>query len=58
MYEMNLKIEAEVCTTILDLEVSPSGLWRTLGKRVGLTPSRVQIPQPPPLDVTRWRCHE
>ena len=29
-------------------EDSPSGLWRTLGKRVGLTPSRVQIPYPPP----------
>ena len=29
-------------------EVSPSGLWRTLGKRVGLTPSRVRIPHPPP----------
>ena len=29
-------------------EDSPRGLWRTLGKRVGLTPSRVQIPYPPP----------
>src|SRR5690625_6884029 len=29
-------------------EDSPSGLWRTLGKRVGLTPSRVRIPHPPP----------
>ena len=29
------------------MEDSPSGLWRTLGKRVGLTPSRVQIPHPP-----------
>ena len=31
------------------LEDSPSGLWRTLGKRVGLTPSGVRIPYPP-----RW----
>ena len=29
-------------------EDSPSGLWRSLGKRVGLTPSGVQIPYPPP----------
>src|SRR5690242_5228439 len=28
-------------------EDSPSGLWRSLGKRVGLTPSGVQIPYPP-----------
>src|SRR3546814_14011602 len=28
-------------------EVSPSGLWRSLGKRVGLTPSGVRIPLPP-----------
>ena len=34
-------------------EVSPSGLWRTLGKRVGLTPSRVRIPHPPPLTKVR-----
>jgi hypothetical protein len=29
-------------------EDSPSGLWRSLGKRVGLTPSGVRIPYPPP----------
>ncbi len=28
-------------------EDSPSGLWRTPGTRVGLTPSGVQIPYPP-----------
>lgn len=30
-------------------EDSPSGLWRTPGTRVGLTPSGVQIPYPPPM---------
>ena len=30
------------------MEDSPSGLWRSLGKRVGLTPSRVRISHPPP----------
>ena len=30
-------------------EDSPRGLWRSLGKRVGFTPSRVRIPHPPPL---------
>ena len=34
-----------VCT-----EDSPSGLWRTLGKRVGCKPSGVRIPHPPPPD--------
>lgn len=29
------------------LEDSPSGLWRTLGKRVGCKPSGVRIPHPP-----------
>src|SRR5439155_11604079 len=29
-------------------EDSPRGLGRTLGKRVGLTPSRVRISYPPP----------
>ena len=29
------------------MEDSPSGLWRSLGKRVGSNPSRVQIPYPP-----------
>ncbi len=28
-------------------EDSPSGLWRTLGKRVGCKPSGVRIPHPP-----------
>ena len=31
-------------------EDSPSGLWRTLGKRVGCKPSGVRIPHPPPPD--------
>ena len=31
------------------LEDSPSGLWRTLGKRVGCKPSGVRIPHPPRL---------
>jgi hypothetical protein len=31
-------------------EDSPSGLWRTLGKRVGFTPSGVRIPHPPPAE--------
>lgn len=31
------------------LENSPSGLWRTPGTRVGLTPSGVQIPHSPPV---------
>ena len=31
-------------------ENSPSGLWRTLGKRVGVTPSGVRIPHSPPSD--------
>src|SRR3954447_6617636 len=29
-------------------EDSPRGLWRSLGKRVGFTPSRVRISYPPP----------
>ena len=29
------------------MEDSPRGLWRTLGKRVGFTPSRVRISHPP-----------
>src|SRR3954452_11443048 len=29
-------------------EDSPSGLWRSLGKRVGCKPSGVRIPYPPP----------
>ena len=33
---------------LAELEDSPSGLWRTLGKRVGFTPSGVRIPHPPP----------
>ncbi len=31
------------------LENSPSGLWRTLGKRVGCKPSGVRIPYSPPV---------
>ncbi|MDQ1294380.1 MAG: putative polymerase subunit gamma and tau [Actinomycetota bacterium] len=31
------------------VEDSPSGLGRTIGNRVGLTPSGVQIPYPPPV---------
>ena len=31
------------------MENSPSGLWRTLGKRVGVTASRVRISYPPPI---------
>ena len=31
----------------LGWEDSPRGLWRSLGKRVGFTPSGVQIPYPP-----------
>ena len=31
------------------LENSPSGLWRTLGKRVGCKPSGVRIPHSPPV---------
>ena len=30
------------------MENSPSGLWRTLGKRVGVTASRVRISYSPP----------
>jgi hypothetical protein len=36
-------------------EDSPSGLWRTLGKRVGLTPSGVRIPHPPQCARARSR---
>ena len=32
-------------------EDSPRGLWRSLGKRVGFTPSRVRIPHPPQLPL-------
>ena len=34
---------------IMALENSPSGLWRTLGKRVGCKPSGVRIPYSPPV---------
>jgi hypothetical protein len=34
-------------------EDSPRGLWRSLGKRVGFTPSRVRIPHPPPVEAVR-----
>ena len=46
-------------------ENSPSGLWRTLGKRVGCKPSGVRIPHSPPCDesrhvsqMSRDMCHE
>src|ERR1700754_2252625 len=39
--------EARATRLCFDTEDSPSGLWRTLGKRVGFTPSRVRIPHPP-----------
>lgn len=36
------------CVKLLRLlEISPSGLWRTLGKRVGCKPSGVRIPLSP-----------
>jgi hypothetical protein len=39
-----------------EAEDSPSGLWRTLGKRVGFTPSRVRIPHPPLVEQHRRRA--
>lgn len=33
------------------MENSPSGLWRTLGKRVGVTASRVRISYSPPVGL-------
>ena len=41
---------ARGCRRVERLEDSPSGLWRTLGKRVGCKPSGVRIPHPPPPD--------
>ena len=38
---------------IMALENSPSGLWRTLGKRVGCKPSGVRIPYSPP-EKSKW----
>lgn len=38
-------------STMIDVENSPSGLWRTLGKRVGVTASRVRISYSPRLGV-------
>ena len=35
------------CSVASPAEDSPSGLWRSLGKRVGRNPSGVQIPYPP-----------
>ena len=35
------------------MEDSPSGLWRTLGKRVGVTASRVRISYPPPTGFSK-----
>ena len=34
------------------MENSPSGLWRTLGKRVGVTASRVRISYSPPVGLS------
>jgi hypothetical protein len=40
-------------------EDSPSGLWRTIGNRVGAdNPSRVQIPHPPPPTSTNASHHD
>ena len=39
---------ARGCRRVERPEDSPSGLWRTLGKRVGCKPSGVRIPHPPP----------
>lgn len=44
---------AGLCSTEQTEEDSPSGLWRTPGTRVGLTPSGVQIPYPPP-NLMSW----
>ena len=35
------------------MENSPSGLWRTLGKRVGVTASRVRISYSPPAGFSK-----
>jgi hypothetical protein len=40
--------DAKRSWVISPTEDSPSGLWRSLGKRVGSNPSGVQIPYPPP----------
>jgi hypothetical protein len=40
-------------------EDSPSGLGRTIGNRVGVdSPSRVQIPHPPPVTSANARDHD
>ena len=41
------RISAMLVGRIARQEDSPSGLWRTLGKRVGCKPSGVRIPHPP-----------
>ena len=48
-----LSLSGTMCT-----EDSPSGLWRTLGKRVGCKPSGVRIPHPPQVfsPGTAYRC--
>lgn len=46
---------ARGCRRVERLEDSPSGLWRTLGKRVGCKPSGVRIPHPPPQFPLRRR---
>ena len=43
------RISAMLVGRIARQEDSPSGLWRTLGKRVGCKPSGVRIPHPPPI---------
>src|SRR6201996_1496837 len=47
----NLRHRGGRVTVSLPTEDSPSGLWRTLGKRVGGNPSRVRIPHPPPFSA-------
>lgn len=49
-------ILAKLSLTAL-MENSPSGLWRTLGKRVGFTPSRVRISYSPLVGFPRlsWK---
>ena len=42
------EVTESLIIVIYGTEGSPSGLWRTLGKRVGRKPSRVRIPLPPP----------
>ena len=50
---MEMEVAWSCCRETLSIseEDSPSGLWRTLGKRVGCKPSGVRIPHPPPLGI-------